>query len=599
MEFSEKSIVGIFQNRAEIYKYETLLRYKANGAFQDLSWFEVQKRVIRLGCGLISLGVQPGDMVAIFSENRWEWLVADLAVMSVGASDAPIYATNSGEEAAYIINDSKAGIVFVSDQDHLDKILSVRPKLSGVKKIITFEDLSSDDADVLSLEMVMALGDSVDKKAFAERAGAIDPSGLATLIYTSGTTGPPKGVMLTHESIQANILQAFATHPELSHADDSLNILPWSHSLGRTIALYVMIHAGGVVSIAESFAHVVENLQEIRPTVLICVPRLYEKMYAGIFSKVEKAPPLKKKMFFWAAGVADKAVDYLVQGKDMPAFLMLQYRAADSLIFSKLRAALGLDRLKFSITGGAALALQIDRFLNGMGVTLHSAYGITEASPGVTVNTFNKFSFGTVGQPFPDTRIRIEKDGEIFIKGPQIMKGYYNLPDATSESITDDGWFKTGDVGYVDDEGFLRLTDRKKDIIITAGGKNISPQNIENSLVSDQYIEQAVVIGDGRKYLSALIVPAFGDLMEYASQQGISVKDNEELISRPEIMAFYDKKIQYLMKDYAAVEQLRRFSLLPRELSIDEEELTPTLKIKRKVINENHAAVIAAMYPGD
>ena len=538
MEFSEKTIVGIFQNRADTYKYETLLRYKANGAFKDLSWIDIQNRVISLGCGLISLGVQPGDMVAIFSENRWEWLVADLAVLSIGACDAPIYATNSGEEAAYIINDSRSGVVFVSDKEHLEKILSVRPKLDGVKKIITFDELSVDDADVISLDQVMALGDSIDNGAFDKRAGAIDPSGLATLIYTSGTTGPPKGVMLTHASIQANIMQAFATHPSLCHADEALNILPWSHSLGRTIALYVMIHAGGVVSIAESFAHVLENLQEIRPTVLISVPRLYEKMYAGVFAKVDKAPPLKQKMFYWGTEVANRAADYLVHSKPMPLDLKLQYHAADALIFSKLRAAFGLDRLRFSITGGAALSLQIDKFLNGIGVTLHSAYGITEASPGVTVNTFENFSFGTVGRPFPDTQIRIEQDGEIFIKGPQIMKGYYNLPDATRETITDDGWFKTGDVGFIDDEGFLHLTDRKKDIIITAGGKNISPQNIENTLVADQYIEQVVVIGDGRKYLSALVVPAFGVLMEYASQQGISAKDNVELIARPEILAF-------------------------------------------------------------
>lgn len=599
MEFSEQTIVGIFQNRAETYKYETLLRYKDNGAFKGLSWVEVNKRVISLGRGLISLGVQPGDMVSIFSENRWEWLVADLAVLSIGACDAPIYATNSGEEAAYIINDSSSNVVFVSDREHLDKILGVREKLKGLKKIITFNELGGGDTDVVSLDQVMALGDSVDGKLFEERAMAIDPTGLATLIYTSGTTGPPKGVMLTHESLQANIMQAFATHPSLSHADESLNILPWSHSLGRTISLYTMIHAGGVVSLAESFAHVLENLQEIRPTVMISVPRLYEKMYAGILSKVEKAPPLKKKMFFWASSVADRAADYLVQGKSMPIELRMQYNLADSLIFSKLRAALGLERLRFSITGGAALSLQIDRFLNGIGVTLHSAYGITEASPGVTVNTFENFSFGTVGRPFPDTNIRIAQDGEIIIKGPQIMKGYYNLPDATKETFTDDGWFKTGDVGFVDDDGFLRLTDRKKDIIITAGGKNISPQNIENTLVSDQYIEQAVVIGDGRKYLSALVIPAFGDLREYAAQQGVSAKDNQELIADPKIIAFFDEKVRDLMKDYANVEQLRRFTLLPRELSIEEEELTPTLKIKRKVINEKYAGIIEQMYPGE
>jgi len=597
MGYSEKSIAGIFHNRAEKYQYEPCVRYKKEGRYTDISWKEMQRMVTNLGLGLISLGVEKDDIVTIFSENCWQWLVADLASLSIGAADAPIYATNSGEEAAYIINDSGSRFLFVSDQDHLNRVLGVKSTLKGLKKIITFDPISAGDKDIISLDEVIKLGEEYkDKKSFDERLLSIEPEALATLIYTSGTTGPPKGVMLTHANLTANILQCYASHPIIGHQDVALTLLPWSHSLGRTVSVYLMLHIGAILSLAESFGTVMENMTEIRPTLMVSVPRLFEKIHAGIFSKVEKASPTKKKLFFWAVDVAMRAVDYRVQRKSMPWSLKIQYDLAESLIYSKLRHALGMDRIRIFINGGGALAVDIDRFFNGIGVNLHNGYGLTETSPVTNVNTFEVFEFGSVGPALPDTSVKIAEDGEILIKGPQVMKGYFNKPDDTKATFTADGWFMTGDIGRLDERGCLYITDRKKDIIITAGGKNVAPQNIENTLVTDPFIEQAVVIGEGRKYLSALIIPNFSELISYAKNQGIPFDDKADLIRKPEIVSFFDEKIKTLMKDYARVEQIRKFTLLPREFSIESGELTPTLKMKRKIINQNFAGEIEAMY---
>lgn len=597
MAYSEKNIAGIFHNRAEKFQFEPCVRYKKQGKFTPISWREMQKMVTNAGLGLISLGVKKNDVVTIFSENCWQWLVADLASLSIGAADAPIYATNSGEESAYIINDCSSKFLFVSDREHLDRILSVKSKIKGLKKIITFDPIEHGDKDIITLDELLRLGEkSKDKKAFDERLNAIDPEGLATLIYTSGTTGPPKGVMLTHANFISNIMQCYASHPVIGHHDEALLFLPWSHSLGRTVSIYLMIHIGAVMSLAENFSSVMENMLEIRPTLVVSVPRLFEKIHAGIFAKVEQASPVRKKMFAWATSTAGRAVDYLVQRKEMPISLKLQYDAAEKLVYSKLRQALGMGRTRIFINGGGHLSVDIDRFFNGIGVNLHNGYGLTETSPVTNVNTFEMFEFGSVGPALADTQIKIAPDGEILLKGPQVMKGYFNKPEDTKAAFTEDGWFMTGDIGRIDERGCLYITDRKKDIIITAGGKNIAPQNIENTLAADLFIEQAVIIGEGKKYLSSLIVPNYTELIQYAKKQGIPFDDKEDLIKKPEIVTFYRSRIDSLMKEYARVEQIRKFTLLPREFSIETGELTPTLKMKRKIISENFSQEIDMMY---
>jgi long-chain acyl-CoA synthetase len=597
MEYSEKSIAGIFHNRAQQYRHEACVRYRENGTFTDISWDEMQERVINLGLGLIALGVKKGDMVAIFSDNRWEWLVADLAILSIAASDAPIYATNSGPEAAYIVNDSGSKILFVSGQDHLERTLSARKEMTGLETIITFDPIATDDTNILTLDRVMEMGaQSKDKDTFDERLNSIDQEDLATLIYTSGTTGQPKGVMLTHNNFVANIKQCYESHPIIGHHDVALSFLPWSHSLGRTVSVYLMYDIGATNYLAESFQTILEDMQDSRPTLVVSVPRLFEKIHSGLLSKVEKAPPVKKKLFAWATSVADRTVDFRVQRKPVPFFLNIQYSIAEKLVFSKMRKALGMDNIMIFISGGGAISTEIDRFFNGIGINVHNGYGLTETTPVTNANTFEVFSFGSVGPAFPRTEIMIAEDGEILVKGPQVMKGYYNKPEETKAVFTDDGWFMTGDIGFIDKRGCLHITDRKKDLIVTAGGKNISPQNIENTLSADLYIEQAVTIGEGKKYLSAIIVPNFNELASYAMTQGIPFTSNEDLIEKPVVLTFYNEKIKELMKDYARVEQIRKFTLLPHEFSIETGELTPTLKLKRKVINEKYSPVIASMY---
>jgi long-chain acyl-CoA synthetase len=597
MGYSEKNMAGIFHNRADRYQYETCVRYKKDNRYTPISWNEMQNMVTKVGLGLISLGINSEDKVGIFSENCWQWIVADLATLSIGAADAPIYATNSGAEAAYIINDSGAKVVFVSDKEHLDSILSIKNMISHLKYIITFDPIKTRGDDIISLDDLMHRGEAVkDKSIFEKRMNAINPDNLATLIYTSGTTGQPKGVMLTHSNFHANVLQAYASHPMINHQDESLALLPLSYSLGRTVSLYLMLHIGAVINLAESFATVLENMQETRPTLVASVPSLFEKLYSGIKTKADKAAPLKKKLFEWALTVSDRAVDYLVQHKPLPPTIKIQYDVAEAVVFSKLRSTLGLDRIKVFISGGGALTTEIDRFFNGIGVPVHNGYGLTETTPVTNVNRFDVFEFGSVGPALPDTRVMIAQDGEILIKGPQVMKGYYNKPDDTKSVFTQDGWFMTGDIGEIDERGCLHITDRKKDIIVTAGGKNIAPQNIENTLVSDLFIEQSVVIGEGKKYLSALIVPNFTELSNYSNKHGISFDSPEDLVKKPEIVSFYNDKLKMLMKDYSRVEQIRRFTILPKEFSIETGELTPTLKIKRKVVSQNFAHEIEGMY---
>jgi len=591
------TIPRIFQSGVERYQYETFIRYMADGRYTNISWIEAQRKVVSLGLGLLSMGVRKGDMIALFSENRWEWIIADIAVLSIGAIDAPIYSTSSGEEAAYIINDSGSKIVIVSDKEHLDRILSVRSKIKGIGKIITFEAVKTDDKNILNLEQVIAMGDKAkDRSTFYEQLDTTHPEDLATLIYTSGTTGPPKGVMLTHDNFVSNVKQCYATHPMINHYDQTLLFLPLSHSFGRTVGLYLMIYIGAIISLAEDFSTVLQNLQEIRPTLIISVPRLFEKAYSGVFSQIEASSPLRQRLFSWATNMADRAVDYRVHNKEMPFTLRVQYDVADMLVFSRIRAALGLDKAKIFVNGEGPLAIKIDRFFNSIGINVHNGYGLTETTPVTNTNTFEVFEFGSAGLPLPDTQIMIAEDGEIFVKGPQVMKGYYNQPEATKVAFTEDGWFKTGDIGFIDEKGCLHITDRKRDIIITGGGKNIAPQNIENTLMTDRFIEQAVVIGEGRRFLSALIVPNFAELASYAKQQGISFDSNEDLIRKPEIEHFYDEEIHSIMKVFARVEQIRRFTLLPSEFIQETGELSSTLKIRRKIIGGKYASVIEEMY---
>jgi len=598
--FNETSMGAIFQNRVAQYGDATLILWKNKDKWEEISWKKLNEMVRALGLFLINRGIKPGDKVALFSPNRYEWWVADLAILSVGAVNVPIYATNSAEESRYIIDNSDARLCFVGTREQAEKILKVKPALPALEEIVLFEEESGLPAGALALQDAYREGrEYPGKDDFDKRLPPIGIDDLATIIYTSGTTGPPKGVMLTHHNFVANVNQLRAVDPEfLRPGRIFLSFLPLAHSLERTVGYYCPIFLGGhKVAFAESTEKLLENFKEIRPTFLVSVPRIYEKVHSGIVAKVANASPVKKALFNWAMGIAKENLPYVCEDRPRTGIFALKYNLANKIIFSKLRVALGMDRLEAAVSGGGPLSVSDAEFFLGMGIKVLEGFGLTETAPVTNGNKPRHIKPGTVGPALQDTIIKISADGEIIIKGPQVMKGYYKNEAATKAAFTDDGFFRTGDIGTIDTEGYLKITGRIKDLIITSGGKNISPQNIENALAASPLIEQVVLIGDNRKYLSALVVPAFVTLEGWAKENSIAFADRAELIGKPEIKDLYAKEIEERMTDYARVEQIRKFTLLEAEWSQITGELTPTLKMKRQVINQKYGPLIEAMYP--
>ena len=600
--YRETSMGAIFQNRVQELGEKACVAYKnAQGVYTDISWRQMDEMVRKVGYFLLSRGIKPGDKIALFSPNRYEWWVTDLAILSIGAVNVPIYATNSAVEAKYIIENSDSVICFTGEKEHLDKVMEVKDKLPGLREIIVFDDLKSSVEGVIDLKEAMKQGSAFDGKAgFEERLKGINPDDMATIIYTSGTTGDPKGVMLSHNNFISNVNQLYSVDPELFKEEHTLlSFLPLSHSFERTVGYYSALNAGKKVCFAEDFSKILQNLQEVRPTLIVSVPRLYEKIHAGILAKVSEAPSVKKALFNWAMSLAKKNLPYICRDKPRKGLFALQYALADKIIFSKLKAALGMDRLRFALSGGGPLSVSDAEFFLGMGIKVCEGFGLTETSPVTHGNRPDFIKPGTVGPALKDTLVKIGEGGEVLIKGPQVMMGYYKNEAATKEVMTEDGFFRTGDIGEIDSDGYLKITGRIKDLIVTSGGKNISPQNIENSLKTSIYIEQVAVIGDNRKYLSALIVPAFAELENWAKNNGISFASRRELLEHPEVQKLFAGEIQENTKHYARVEQIRKFKLLDAEWSQQTDELTPTLKVKRRVIDKKYAREIESMYAED
>lgn len=601
-EYKETSMGAIFQNRVQKYGDETLLLYKGkSGTWEEISWDQLNTMVLDLSMFLIEKGIQPRDKVALFSPNRYEWWLADLAILSIGAVNVPIYATNSVEECRYIIDNSDAKMCFVGEKEHMEKIIKAKERLPNLGDIIIFDDLDEPAPGVTTLKAALTEGQAhPHEEEFYERLTHIEMDDVATIIYTSGTTGKPKGVMLTHNNFVSNVNQAYAADPDFLTGDHTfLSFLPLAHSLERTCGYYLPMFIGKKVAFAESTDKLLQNFTEIRPTFLVSVPRIYEKVHSGLLAKVSNAPPLKKALFNWAMGVARENLPYVCQNRERTGLFALKYKIADKLIFSKLRVALGMDRIKAAISGGGPLSVSDAEFFLGMGVKIIEGFGLTETTPITNANRPKLIKPGTVGSPLKDTIVKIGDFGEILVKGPQVMKGYYKNEEATKEVFTDDGFFRTGDIGEIDEDDYLKITGRMKDIIVTSGGKNISPQNIENTLLASPFIEQTAIIGDNRKYLSALIVPDFATLEKWAGEQGISFENRSELIENPEVAKLYEQETETLMKDYARVEQIRKFRLLEKEWSQDTGEMTPTMKLKRSIVQEKYRNEIEAMYPPD
>ncbi|HPR51096.1 MAG TPA: long-chain fatty acid--CoA ligase [Deltaproteobacteria bacterium] len=600
--YQETSMAAIFQNRVSELGEKACVAYKnSHSIYENISWNEMNTMVRNLASFLISQGIKSGDKVALFSPNRYEWWVADLAILSVGAVNVPIYATNSALEAQYIIENSDSVMCFTGEKEHTDKVLEVKKNLPGLGAVISFDAVDGTAGDVIDLKTALHQGEGTDNTGvFEERLTSIKPSDMATIIYTSGTTGDPKGVMLSHHNFISNVNQLYSVDPELFQEEHTLlSFLPLSHSFERTVGYYSALNAGKTVAFAEDFSRILNNFQEVRPTLIVSVPRLYEKIHAGIVAKVSQAPFIKRMLFKWAMYLAKKNLPYICDDLPRKGFFAFQYNLADKIIFSKLKAGLGMDRLRFALSGGGPLSVSDAEFFLGMGIKVCEGYGLSETTPVTHGNRPGHIKPGTVGPPLKDTIVKIGEGGEVLIKGPQVMMGYYKNEDATKEVFTEDGFFRTGDIGETDDEEYLKITGRIKDLIVTSGGKNISPQNIENSLKASGYIEQVAIIGDNRKYLSALIVPAFPELENWARNEGISFATKKELIEKPEVIKLFEEEISANMQHYARVEQIRKFKLLDAEWSQETDELTPTLKIKRRVINTKYASEIESMYPGE
>ncbi|HKR65403.1 MAG TPA: long-chain fatty acid--CoA ligase [Thermoanaerobaculia bacterium] len=574
-----------------------IMKYKVNGKWVDTTVPQFRDSVRWLAMTLHDLGVKPGDRVAILSENRPEWTISDFAILCSSAITVPVYPTLLGWQIEYILNDAGTVAIVCSNQEQLDKILEIKSHVPTLHNIIVCDAPKTLPADVMTFADAIERGKKWEQSHgsnwFEQSRASTKPDDLATLVYTSGTTGNPKGAMLTHGNIASNVM---ATHEfvPFGAGDVALSILPLSHILERMID-FLYLYTGGCIAYAESVVKVADNLQEIKPQFFAAVPRLFEKMRARIMDNVATAPPARQKIFHWALGIAEERLPYRVEGKSMPLGLKLKSAVADKLVFSKILARLG-GNVKYVVSGGAPLSAELAAFFIGAGVDILEGYGLTETSPVIAVNRPDKRRIGSVGPIVPGVEAKIAADGEILSRGPHIMKGYWNNPDATAQAIDSEGWFHTGDIGEIDKDGFLRITDRKKDIIINAYGKNIAPQPLEALLKSSPYVGTPVLIGDRRKFLVALIVPNFEKLEREASARGINFSNPAELVKDDRVKALIQDEIDRFNQNLDRQEKIRRFALLPRDFTIDEDEITPSLKVKRKNIDKKYKDVIDQMY---
>ena len=588
-----ETLSQLFINTIRSYPKDNLLMHKEEGKYVSLSSRDVWDRVRFLSLGLRVLGLQPRDKLIVLSENCPDWVMTDFAALCAGATTVPIYPTLMPEQIKYIIDNSDAKVVVCSTRELWRKVETVRKDLTKVTHAILFEDAAPEG--VLTLAGIIAKGKAVAGRGgddFEKTALGIHPDEVASIIYTSGTTGIPKGVMLSHANIVHNI-KSLRAIVEFKDTDIILSFLPLSHILER-MCTFAFLYVGATIAYAESIETVGENLVEARPTIMVSVPRLLDKIYARVIDQVLAGSALKKKIFFWAVRVGKKRGQMKLRGEPVTGWLKFRYGVAQKLVFSKILAKTG-GRVRFFVSGGAPLSKDIAEFFYAAGLTVIEGYGLTETSPVIACNTIEGVKFGTVGRPVPGVEVKIAPDGEILTRGPNLMKGYYKKEAETREAIID-GWLHTGDIGAFDDEGFLVITDRKKDLIITAGGKNVAPQPIENILKTSPYITNAVVVGGNRKFISALIVPNFDKLETYARDGDIPFGNRAELVGREEIRNFLLAEVNRCTPNLAPYERVKKIALLDREFEIDAGEITPTLKVRRSIVEQKYKGLIDTMY---
>jgi len=581
-----QNLLQLFQDRVGVEKDRPCFLYKDQGQWLSLSWLQVQGRVAQVASRLYFCGIQKGDRVALLSRTCWQWPVVDLGILAAGAITVPIYESSTPEQIAYILKDCEAKIIFVGDLKQLEKIQPSK-NIPFLKKVVLMEGSSP---DALSLDDFFSKHE--DFQVYFSQLTDLKLSDVLSIVYTSGTTGDPKGVMLTHQNFLSEIF-SLGKALEIKHGSVSLIFLPLAHILARVIQ-YAQFFFGFVHAYAEDLETLAQNIKEVRPYFLVGVPRIFEKIYKKVLEDVQKSF-FKKKIFSWAIKIGEKRSSLLLQKKGIPYFLKAKYFLAYTLVFSKLHQKLG-NCIEFFVSGGAPLSEELMRFFHAFGFLILEGYGLTETTAAVSLNTFCAHRFGTVGKPLDGVRIKIAPDGEILIKGDVVFESYFKNRLATQACFEERGWFLTGDIGEFDQDGFLKITDRKKDLIVTSGGKNIAPQVIENLLKEDPLISQAVVHGDRRRFLSALIVLNRDEVLKIAKEQGIPFENYEELTQNQKIFDLVHERVKAKNQKLASYQTIKKFVILQNEFSVESGELTPTLKIKRKLVDERYKAVFDGFY---
>ncbi|NLH62040.1 MAG: long-chain fatty acid--CoA ligase [Ignavibacteriales bacterium] len=574
-----------------------LLKHKVNKEWVGISYSQFRKETENIALGLASLGVKRGDRVAIISENRPEWVYADMAILGLGAIDVPLYPSLTADNVEFILNNSESTTIIVSNKFQLNKLLKIRNNCRFLKNIIILneKDFIPGNKNLFTIKEVQERGADFGKNNpyyFKEEMKLAKPSDLCTIIYTSGTTGEPKGVMLTHDNIVSNVRDALLSFP-IDKTDVFLSFLPLCHIFERMAGYYTAFASGAMICYAETIDSVSSDLLEIKPTLMTAVPRLFERIHSKVIKNFESQPAKKQKIINWSLETGRQYAQ-AKKRKNIPVSLSLKHAVANKLVFSKLREKTG-GNIRFFISGGAALSRDLGEFFEAVGILILEGYGLTESSPVISANRIDNYKFGSVGKPFSSVEVKIAHDGEILARGPNIMQGYYKNKKETDATIID-GWLHTGDIGVFDAEGFLIITDRKKHLFKTSAGKYIAPTPIENLFLASKFIEQFILIGDRRMFLSALIVPDYEAIKEYADSNNIPYKDETELVEKKEIYDMMEKELAQFQKNLANYERVRKFALLDKPLTLEGGEITPTLKIRRNVIEERYKNLIEGMY---
>ena len=575
---------------AESKSSKAALIEKVDGNWRSISYSEFWERVRNFAAGLSGLGVVEGSRVALMSTNRPEWPVSDLAIQSLGAVTVPIYPTLEPEQVAHILGDSEARVLIVENEELLERVEEVRDQVQDLRFVVIKGEVAADDEDVLSFAEVERTGRENPVEGWEEGWRSLGRDDAATVIYTSGTTGLPKGVVLTHGNILSNLEGTMEALP-MREDDIYLSFLPLSHVFERTSGQFLALSMGSTTYYAESIEKVPDNLREVKPTVMLSVPRLYEKMYDRVMERISSGPPLRQRLFHAAIADGKRRYEIEKEGGNIGRGLEMRLKLWDRLVFGKLKEAVG-GRARFFVAGGAKLSAEIGQFFYAAGIKIVEGYGLTETSPVISCNRLEKMRFGTVGPPIHNVEVKISEDGEILTRGPHVMRGYLNNEKATAEVMTEDGWFRTGDVGEIDDHGYLKVTDRAKNLIVLSTGKNVAPQLIETSIVAAPHVSQAVLIGDGRKYVSALLVPDYDAVRKSLDRD----EPNDQLSHDAQVRSLLEKELDEATRQFAGYERPKRFALLEEELSQERGELTPTLKVKLRVVRENYADTIKKLH---